>query len=189
MPIIVTPDEGIPVPKDKAPEELDNFTAKARAYLNTVEVYAKAGADISVEQADKAESHQIFASKKLIAHKDMTPGTIINLNAILNEWDQEVINVAARLRNYVTNKLIQETIDSDPRQRIKALELLGRMSTVGLFSDKLEVNVTNRSLSDIENELKKTISLYGRGSTDVEDVSDSKPSKNKLKDIIDDYDD
>ena len=92
--------------------------------------------------------------------RNITPGTIVNLEAVLSEWDHEVLNVSHRLRNYVTNKLIEDSTLPDPKYRLKALEMLGRISSVGLFSDKVEVNVTHRTLSDIESELKKTLAIY-----------------------------
>ena len=70
------------------------------------------------------------------------------------------MDVHRRLRNYVTNKLITESVDPDPRQRMKALENLGRIGGVGLFSDKIEVNVTHRTIDDIEKELARTLDMY-----------------------------
>lgn len=115
---------------------------------------------MEVTPEDKAMSHQIAAEGKLPPAKNLTPGTIINLEAILNEWDHEVLDVHRRLRNYVTNKFIQESVDPDPKQRMKALENLGRISGVGLFSEKIEVNVTHRSIGDIEKDLAKTLEMY-----------------------------
>jgi hypothetical protein len=104
--------------------------------------------------------------------QSLTPGTILNLEAILSEWDQEVLDVQRRLRNYVTNKLIMESVDPDPKQRIKALELLGKVSSVGLFSERVDVTVTHRTVTDIETELRKTLELYGG---DVVDVTPNAP--------------
>ena len=115
---------------------------------------------MEITSEDKATSHQIAATGKLPPVKELTPGTIINLEAILTDWDNEVLDVARRLRNYVTNKLIMESVDPDPKQRIKALELLGKVSNVGLFSEKIDITVTHRTVEDIEKELEKTLELY-----------------------------
>ncbi len=40
------------------------------------------------------------------------------------------------------------------------MENLGRIGGVGLFSDKIEVNVTHRTVDDIERELAKTLEMY-----------------------------
>lgn len=160
MPIVVTPEVGIPFPFDTTPEEIDGFREKAHALFETVQELVLEGASVDITDEDKATSHQIAAEGKLPPVKNLTPGTIVNLEAILSEWDQEVLDVGRRLRNYITNKLIMESTDPDPRQRMKALENLGKISNVGLFSDRLEVSITNRSIDSIENELKKTLELY-----------------------------
>ena len=160
MPIIATPEIGIPLPFDTTPEEIEDFREKAHALFETVQELIKQGATVQITEEDKAKSHEIMATQKLPPAKELTPGTIINLEAILSEWDQEVLDVHRRLRNYVTNKLLSESIHDDPRQRMKALENLGRIGGVGLFSDKIEVNVTHRTVDDIERELAKTLEMY-----------------------------
>lgn len=172
MPIIATPEIGIPLPFDTTPEEIEDFREKAHALFETVQELIKQGATVQVTEADKAKSHEIMATQKLPPAKELTPGTIINLEAILSEWDQEVLDVHRRLRNYVTNKLLSESIHDDPRQRMKALENLGRIGGVGLFSDKIEVNVTHRTVDDIERELAKTLEMY---MGQIEEVQPEKP--------------
>ena len=44
--------------------------------------------------------------------------------------------------------------------RLKALELLGKTAGVGLFSDRLEVNVTHRTIDQIDNELETLLEKY-----------------------------
>jgi hypothetical protein len=172
MPIIATPEIGIPLPFDTTPEEIEDFREKAHALFETVQELVKQGATVAITDEDKAKSHQIAATGKLPPVREITPGTIINLEAILSEWDQEVLDVNRRLRNYVTNKLITESVDPDPRQRMKALENLGRIGSVGLFSDKIEVNVTHRTVDDIERELAKTLEMY---MGQAEEVQPEKP--------------
>lgn len=167
MPIVATPEVGIPLPFDTTPEEIDDFRQKAHALFETVQELINQGAEVEITDEDKAKSHQIATSGKFPPAKNLTPGTIVNLEAILNEWDQEVLDVSRRLRNYITNKLIVESVDPDPRQRIKALELLGKTAGVGLFSERIDINITHRTVVDIETDLKKTLELYGGDVMDV----------------------
>ena len=161
MPIVATPEVGIPLPFDTTPEEIDDFRQKAHALFETVQELINQGATVEITDEDKVKSHQIATSGKIPPAKQLTPGTIVNLEAILNEWDQEVLDVSRRLRNYVTNKLIVESVDPDPRQRMKALENLGKIANVGLFSERIDINITYRTVNDIETDLKKTLELYG----------------------------
>ena len=174
MPIVVTPEVGIPLPFDTTKEELEDFREKAHALFETVQELIKQGATVEVTDQDKAESHQIAANGQLPPVKTLTPGTIINLEAILSEWDHEVLDAGRRLRNYVTNKLIMDSNDPDPRVRIKVLELLGKLNNVGLFSDRVEVNVVNRSIDSIEQELAKTLELY-MGKADEVEIEKEEP--------------
>lgn len=166
MPILATPEVGIPLPFDTTPEEIDDFRQKAHALFETVQELISQGAEVEITPEDKAKSHEIFASQKIPPAKNLTPGVILNLESILTEWDQEVLDVSRRLRNYVTNKLIVESVDPDPRQRMKALENLGKIAGVGLFSERIDINITHRTVKDIETDLLKTLELYG-GVTDV----------------------
>jgi hypothetical protein len=176
MPIVVTPEVGIPLPFDTTKEEIEDFRDKAHALFETVQELIKQGATVEVTDQDKAESHQIAANGQLPPVKTLTPGTIVNLEAILSEWDHEVLDAGRRLRNYVTNKLIMDSNDPDPRVRIKVLELLGKLNNVGLFSDRVEVNVVNRSIDSIEQELAKTLELYMGKADEVEIEKELPPS-------------
>ena len=180
MPIVITPEVGIPLPFDTTPDEIEDFREKAHALFETVQDLVMQGATVEITNSDKAASHQIAAQGKLPPVKELTPGTIVNLEAILTDWDNEVLDVARRLRNYVTNKLIMESVDPDPKQRIKALELLGKVSNVGLFSEKIDITVTHRTVEDIEKELVKTLEMY---MGDVEEVRDPLPEVKSIAEI------
>jgi len=160
MPIVVTPELGIPLPFDTKPEEVEGFREKAHAMFQTIAELVKSGLQVDVTDSDRKESHTAFAASKTPAPRAATPGAIVHLESMLNEWDQEVLDVGRRLRNYVTNKLIVETADPDPKVRLKSLELLGKVSNVGLFSERVDITITHRTISDIETDLKKTLELF-----------------------------
>jgi hypothetical protein len=50
--------------------------------------------------------------------------------------------------------------------------MLGKISGVGLFSDRIDVTITQRTVKDIETELRKTLELY-EGEYEV--VEEDKP--------------
>lgn len=161
MPIIATPESGIPLPFDTSPEELTDFRDKAFALFETVLAIQDEDSELpEVTEADKRESHRIMAAKSFPPANTLTPGTLVNLEAILTEWDHEVLDVHRRLRNFVTNKLIMESNDEDPKVRLKALELLGKTTGVNAFSDRVDINISHRTVADIEVELRKTLEMY-----------------------------
>jgi hypothetical protein len=102
----------------------------------------------------------------------------------LGEYDKELLNAATRMRTYVTNKLLLETIDEDARIRLKALELLGKTSSVGLFSDRLEVNVTHRTVEQVDQELEGMLEKYLGSVEEVPNEELDKYVEEKQKNLL-----
>ena len=50
-----------------------------------------------------------------------------------------------------------ESDSPDPKVRMRALELLGKITDVGLFTEKSEVTVTHRSTEDLINNVRAKI--------------------------------
>jgi len=61
------------------------------------------------------------------------------------------------VRHLVMNKLVQETENPDPRIRIRALELLGKITDVGLFTERSEVTVTHQTTDDLREKLRQKL--------------------------------
>jgi hypothetical protein len=53
-----------------------------------------------------------------------------------------------------------ETIDEDARIRLKALELLGKVGSVGLFTERIEVDMKVRSVEQVDEELGQILEKY-----------------------------
>jgi len=100
----------------------------------------------------------------------LTPASLIATNSILQEFGQLVAENAAQIRHMVTNKLILETDNPDPRVRIRALELLGKISDVGLFSEKSEVTVTHQSTDDLRLKLRSKLAKLVNPAEDEDEI-------------------
>jgi len=68
-----------------------------------------------------------------------------------------VVDNALQIRLLVTNKLLIESQNEDAKIRIRALELLGKITDVGLFTEKSEVTVNHRSTEDLVNSIRSKI--------------------------------
>jgi hypothetical protein len=79
------------------------------------------------------------------------------IGAILQEYNSQFVADAAELRLVVTNKLLDLAGCGDPRIEIKAAEMLGKISDVGLFSEKTEITVTYNNVSDLDEAIKDKI--------------------------------
>jgi hypothetical protein len=99
-----------------------------------------------------------------------TPAGAIMVRNILAEYDVEAVREAKQLRHYVTNRLVIESDNMDARIRMKALELLGKISDVGLFSERTEVTINTRSTIELEDTLRDKLRKL-RGSVDAVDAT------------------
>jgi len=99
---------------------------------------------------------------------------LLGVHETLKDFSHAVVKQATQIRHLVTNKLILETNNPDPRVRIKALELLGKISDVGLFTDRSEVTVTHRSTDDLQSNLREKLESLRKNTQqiDVTDVTD-----------------
>ena len=91
------------------------------------------------------------------------------IGTMLREYNNPIVADAAELRLVVTNKLLDLASCGDPKIEIKATEMLGKISDVGLFSEKTEITVTYNNVSDIDTAIKDKIRkmLMAQGVTDI----------------------
>lgn len=186
MPIVVTPEVGIPLPFDVTPEEAEGFRERAKAACETILELIQNGAEVKVEDEDSTRAHVIATTEKLTPAKT-PPGTILKLEALLDHYDHEFLEANRRIQNLVTNKLIEETENEDPKIRIRALELLGKRKGVQLFTDQIEVTIKQKPIEEIEKELGSLLERYmgpveKAVKDDIEDVEETTDAGNIIPD-------
>ena len=160
MPIVLQTEIGIPFPFDTQPEEITVWRDRAATAVETIKEIIRLGGEVTIKEDDKQQACDVATGSAPLVIKESNAGALVHLEAILSEYDKSLLNAAARLRSYVTNKLLLETIDEDAKVRIKALELLGKISNVGLFSERIDVNVTHRTVDEIDEELDSVLEQY-----------------------------
>lgn len=182
MPISVTPETDKLLPDDFEPESPTTFKKKVEVASKTAKVLMDGGAEIPTSTQEKIDAEHLFKAftdleenpklNKITTKTLETPATVQHLYRMLNDYDQQVVEEAVQLRRFITNKLIEDTGHTDARHRLKALELLGKISDVGLFSEKTEVVVKHSTPEDLENQIKnKLAKLITKGKT-IEASSD-----------------
>ena len=92
--------------------------------------------------------------------------------AILKEFGQLVATRAAEIRNTVVNKLILETENPDARVRIRALENLGKMTEVGLFTERKEITVTHQNADELRAKLREKLEDLKQNAEGVYEVAE-----------------
>ena len=79
------------------------------------------------------------------------------ISAMLREYNNPIVADAAELRQVTINKLLDLSMCGDPRIEIKATELLGKVSDVGLFTEKTEITVTYNTTADLDQMIKDKV--------------------------------
>ena len=176
MPLTIIPEKDIPLPDDFEAQEPTTLNTKVKVAASTAKVLVEGGAEIPVSTPEKIDAEELFKvftdpdQKGMVnasVNKSLsTPATVKHLYAMLSDYDHQVVQEAVQLRRFVTNKLIEDTGLNDPRHRLKALELLGKISDVGLFSEKTEVIVKHATTEELEKQIRsKLANIIGREKT------------------------
>jgi hypothetical protein len=196
MSMHITPDKTVPYPESLEPEVASTLRENMQIASNTASVL-KLGAQVDddPEAQDKAgEVFKAFAERAKQQFEDLTPAkrgpgrprketpasppTLYELPVaerignMLREYNNEFVADAAQLRQVVTNKLLDLASCGDAKIEIKATEMLGKISDVGLFSEKTEISVTYTNSADLDQAIKdnvrKLMRLYGGRETAID---------------------
>lgn len=81
------------------------------------------------------------------------PSAVRHLVGMLTAYDWEFVEQAKELRGYAVSKILEETGHPDARIRLRALELLGKVTEVGLFTTRVEVKQVELTESDLDAKL------------------------------------
>lgn len=153
------------------------------AQLNTADWLEKMGApttDQAQAAAATAAAQHAFQSlttqtpeeqrKALMQLK--TPPAVRHLTGMLTAYDWEFVEQAKELRGYAVSQILEETKHPDAKIRLKALDMLGRVTEVALFTERVEVKNNTLSDAEIEAKIKDKINRFMQV-TDVIDVAES----------------
>tara|TARA_R110000822_G_scaffold83860_1_gene197166 strand:+ start:114 stop:734 length:621 start_codon:yes stop_codon:yes gene_type:complete len=165
MTLMLDPEIGVPF-SDKVP--YIDLRARAEAACNSAMLLSEHGLDVEPTKEDQDTAAKLAlayaedpekTSKKVNNKRaaTLTPASLIITGNILKEFGHSVVESSVQIRHLVTNKLIDETMNPDPRVRIRALELLGKISDVGLFAEKTEVTITHQTTDDIKERLRSKL--------------------------------
>jgi hypothetical protein len=109
-----------------------------------------------------------------------TPAAVQHLSGMLTAYDWEFVTQAKELRGYTVSKILEETKHPDARIRLKALQMLGNVTEVALFTERVEVIKKDASEEEIEKRLRDRLAKFltpidGATVTDVTPVSEPMP--------------
>jgi hypothetical protein len=179
---LIPPLEQVPMEaQDKLGTREEIFAA-----AKTAEFMAELGDESASEMSedDENRARDLFETARVpTKYEKQLPGVMRKLNAMLDEYDHMIIDDAQQVRTYVTNRLLEESSDDDPKIRMRALELLGKISDVGLFSERQEVTVKHQSTEELEDLLRNKLTRLIDGDVVDADWSESRSFDDKEPDI------
>lgn len=168
--IPVEPTAGHKVPFDLSDEEPATHKDGVAVAVNTVDLIAQLGGglDFDNNDLDKAQKLVLGQDKPNTPKHVTSSGEAAAAHSIIKQFDFTAFNDALQARNYITNKLVSLSNCGDPKLELKALELLGKHSDIGLFTERSEVTITHTTSEALEKSIKERVKrLLNADATDV----------------------
>ena len=169
----VLPTAEAPPPVGKAtPAEALNAKIKTDDWLKAM---GAPDTETVVSELEKQQARQTFVAltnnvpndrQHELVQQIQTPEAVRHLTGMLTAYDWEFINQAKEIRGYAVAKLLEECEHPNANIRLKALGLLGKVTEVGLFTEKIEVKKTDLSEDEINAKLKEKLAKF----MDVQDA-------------------
>jgi hypothetical protein len=113
---------------------------------------------------------------------------------MLSAYDWEFVEQAKQMRGMAVAKIIEETNHPDARIRLKAIEMLGRVTEVALFTDRIEVKKTDMTDAEIDKKLQDRLDTLlnvidvdvttGETAPDITDVTPVEPSQPQSEHLL-----
>jgi hypothetical protein len=163
--MILNTDRAVPMTGEAQSIDLRERISAAAA---TLDLLTEVGYEFDISDDDIAAANDLAKSfakdpvetSKAATHRrasGLAPATIALVKTILDEFSHEIVESSKAIRNLVINKLIIESENPDARIRIRAIEMLGKMSDVALFTERSEVLITHQSSDDLKSKLKEKL--------------------------------
>ena len=94
------------------------------------------------------------------------PEEIKSAVGMVTAYQWKFIEQAEHLRSMSVAKIVKETDHPDARIRLKALEMLGKVTEVALFTDRVQIKTDEISDEELDEKIKNKLSKY-MGAVDV----------------------
>ena len=173
---VIQPEPNVDIPA--ANHDYRDIYEKAKVACQTALALNQMGMPIEMDEEDDLFAKQVITQEvKPTTKQIFKPGVAIKLGALLEEYEVQVAKDAAQLRTVATNKLIEMLDDPDPKVRLKSVELIGKIADVGLFAERTEITIINKTTEELEKELvgmfKDYIDVEVKEATTVQELISS----------------
>jgi hypothetical protein len=171
--INIEPTGDIPVPFDLADEQPKTQSDAIAIAANTANLIHELGGSIDFDPDDGKKVVDLISKSKKKPEHIRDTRTAAALRAVIQENDFQAFADIQQARHFITNRLIDLASCGDPKLEIKALELLGKHSDIGLFTERSEITVHHTSSASLEASIKERVKrLLNADVTDIPQADD-----------------
>ncbi|MFZ9585595.1 MAG: hypothetical protein ACO280_11665, partial [Pseudohongiellaceae bacterium] len=163
------------IPFDLTDEQPKTHADAVAVAVNTADLIGQLGGSIDFDNEDLHKAKALITGEG----KSKTPKHVASAaeaaaaHHLIRKFDFNAFSDALQARNYITNRLIALTDCGDPKLELKALELLGKHSDIGLFTERSEITVHHTTSKSLEDSIKERVKrLMNADVTDVTNMLD-----------------
>jgi len=156
----IEPTREYPPPYDNSDERSSTLIEELTVAANTAELQHALGAPLDTEQLDPAQTQKLFndALQGKEKSREVTNHAMAYAAAaFLRTYGQNVAFDAIQIRNAITTKLLELANCGDTKHELRALELLGKHSDVGLFTERSEITINYKTPEALEEAIKERV--------------------------------
>lgn len=142
------------------------------AHAEATQKLARAAFTAMITDSDEGTQRKALTTLK-------TPEAVRHITGMLAAYDWEFVEQAKELRGYAVAQIFEETKHPDAKIRLKALEMLGKVTEVALFTERVEVKKAEMSDHELEAKIKEKLNKFMKvvDVVDVRDVSEDTPAE------------
>jgi hypothetical protein len=164
-----------PVPFDLSDEQPKTHADSIAVAVNTIDLINELGPSVDFSDDDLHKAANLLTG----AAKSNAPKTVSKSHEaaaahhLVKQFDFQAFADALQARNFITNKLVLLADNGDPKIELKALELLGKHSDIGLFTERSEITIHHTTSQSLENSIKERVKrLLNTDATDITPLDD-----------------
>jgi len=164
-----------PLPFDMSDEQPKTHKDGIAIAVNTANLIDELGGCIDYDDSDLHKAAGLIQGTE----KPNTPRHVPSAaeakaaSVLVQQFDFQAFADVQQARTYITNRLVKISDCGDPKLELKALELLGKHSDIGLFTERSEITVHHTTSKGLEDSIKERIKrLMNANVTDVVPLND-----------------
>lgn len=160
MPVVkVEPTDEHPVPFSLDVDEPENYLDQVSIAAKTAELLEELGAPLEVDDKTFTKEKALIKSALKDQNKDALKSypAAMAASAFIKSYGHNLAADVMEVRAALTNKLLEIANCGDTKYELRALELLGKHSDIGLFTERSEITVNYKSPDALEAAIKERV--------------------------------